>query len=597
MQPADRIRVFRHTLEEAVSERVVPGPHTVGLFADSVANVYDLNYLRAAEPAPAVVLADEAEHAMETFLHRKVVVERDGREAASGFAALGWNVTPHLIMARQREADRVVDTSMVREVDFDELLDARREVTVAEPTGDLSLSQLLDRGKRRIIAAVPTRFFAAFVNGRVAAYCELRSDGAVAQIEDVNTLAEFRGRGLGRAVVQAAVEEAGRNGELVFLEALADDWPKELYAKLGFDVVDERVLFLRPPSPLTKLRVRTPRLELRLATAAELRSLARVAQAGIHDPDRMPFEEAWTDAAGEPDFENGFVEHHVSSLGRWRPDAWVLNLVAFADGQPVGAQALRGEEIRRGTDGRHRLLARPRVAGPRARHRDARRRAAARVRGPRRPARHLGCDPGQSPVARRLAQAGLRGDRQPPGQPPRRAGGAPRPRAAGGRLLLTGAGRDHRARRAAAALRSRAVILRAFGETFVTLFVITDPIGNAPIFVAITRNLTPRERQRAALRAVIAAGALILGFAVFGEIVLRYLHVSLGSLSIAGGLLLMLVALEMLRGSDFPGGDAGGGGGRCTRAARDAARRRAWGDRNLDRALARPSGRGWASSP
>src|SRR5207237_9146209 len=95
-----------------------------------------------------------------------------------------------------------------------------------------------------------------------------------------------------------------------------------------------------------------------------------------------------------------------------------------------------------------------------------------------------------------------------------------------------------------------------FGETFVTVFVITDPIGNAPIFVAITRNLTPRQRQRAAVRAVVAAGALILGFAIFGEIVLRYLHVSLGSLSIAGGLLLMLVALEMLRGSDFPGGDA-----------------------------------------
>jgi len=96
---------------------------------------------------------------------------------------------------------------------------------------------------------------------------------------------------------------------------------------------------------------------------------------------------------------------------------------------------------------------------------------------------------------------------------------------------------------------------RAFGETFVTLFVITDPIGNAPIFVAITRKLTPKQRQSAALRAVLAAGALIIGFAVFGELILRYLHVSLGSLSIAGGLLLMLVALEMLRGSDFPGGD------------------------------------------
>ena len=97
---------------------------------------------------------------------------------------------------------------------------------------------------------------------------------------------------------------------------------------------------------------------------------------------------------------------------------------------------------------------------------------------------------------------------------------------------------------------------RAFGETFVTLVVITDPIGNAPIFLTVTRGFAPRERQRAAIQAVLAAGGLIVGFAIFGEIVLRYLHVTIGSLSIAGGLLLLLVALEMLRGVDFPTGDA-----------------------------------------
>jgi multiple antibiotic resistance protein len=96
---------------------------------------------------------------------------------------------------------------------------------------------------------------------------------------------------------------------------------------------------------------------------------------------------------------------------------------------------------------------------------------------------------------------------------------------------------------------------RAFGETFVTLLVITDPVGNAPIFLSVTRRLTPPERQAAAVRAVVAAGVLIVGFAIFGELVLRYLHVSIGSLSIAGGLLLLLVALEMLRGTDFPTGD------------------------------------------
>ena len=93
---------------------------------------------------------------------------------------------------------------------------------------------------------------------------------------------------------------------------------------------------------------------------------------------------------------------------------------------------------------------------------------------------------------------------------------------------------------------------RAFGETFVTLFVITDPLGNAPIFVAITRNLTPHERQRAAIRAVVAAGILIVGFAAFGEFVLRYLHVSIGSLSIAGGLLLMLVLTPIVGRNEPP---------------------------------------------
>jgi multiple antibiotic resistance protein len=92
----------------------------------------------------------------------------------------------------------------------------------------------------------------------------------------------------------------------------------------------------------------------------------------------------------------------------------------------------------------------------------------------------------------------------------------------------------------------------AFGETFVTLVVIMDPIGAAPIFVTLTRNLEPDARRRAALRASAAALGLVLLFAAGGEAVLRYLGVSIESLSIAGGLLLLLLALEMLRGLDVP---------------------------------------------
>jgi len=186
----------------------------------------------------------------------------------------------------------------------------------------------------------PMRWFAAYTDGRIAAYCELRSRGGVAQIEDVNTLAEFRGRGLGRALVQHALGEARRGHELVFLEALEDDWPNQLYAKLGFDVVGRYHHILLPASPLTRLRLRTPRLELRLPTVSELRALAEVARAGIHDPAEMPFETAWTDNAASASFVEDFVAYHLATLRDSRPERWRLELVAFLDGEPVGVQGI-----------------------------------------------------------------------------------------------------------------------------------------------------------------------------------------------------------------------------------------------------------------
>ncbi len=91
-----------------------------------------------------------------------------------------------------------------------------------------------------------------------------------------------------------------------------------------------------------------------------------------------------------------------------------------------------------------------------------------------------------------------------------------------------------------------------FGETFVTLLVIMDPFAAAPIFIALTRQMPPGERRRAAVRATLAAATLVIGFALIGQALFDYLDVSIESLSIAGGLLLLLVALEMLRGMDEP---------------------------------------------
>jgi len=92
----------------------------------------------------------------------------------------------------------------------------------------------------------------------------------------------------------------------------------------------------------------------------------------------------------------------------------------------------------------------------------------------------------------------------------------------------------------------------AFLSTVVTLLVIMDPIGTAPVFIALTAGHTPAERRRAAVVAVTAAGSLVLVFAFFGQLLLAYLRVGVDSLTIAGGLLLLLVALELLTGRHQP---------------------------------------------
>ena len=256
------------------------------MFSDSLANVYDANYVRVDAPVDAELHAAEADALMEPFWHRRIAAESGGATLTGGFERLGWTRATHVVMAHLRQPDRRADTGIVREVPLEALAEPHNRVTLAEPHGSPQLADQLLAAKRRIGAVARARYFAIEVEGVVAAYCELRSDGATAQIEDVNTLQAYRGRGFGRIVVQHALDEARANHDLVFLEALADDWPKALYAKLGFEIIGERHLFLHAPTPLARLRVRTPRLELRLATTAELRELELVAEAGIRRSSR-----------------------------------------------------------------------------------------------------------------------------------------------------------------------------------------------------------------------------------------------------------------------------------------------------------------------
>lgn len=88
-----------------------------------------------------------------------------------------------------------------------------------------------------------------------------------------------------------------------------------------------------------------------------------------------------------------------------------------------------------------------------------------------------------------------------------------------------------------------------FWQVFVTLLVIMDPPGLVPPFLGLTRGLPAPVRNRLAWQAALVGLGVIVVFAVFGQSILAYLGVELPSLQAAGGLLLLLVALQLLTGT------------------------------------------------
>lgn len=88
--------------------------------------------------------------------------------------------------------------------------------------------------------------------------------------------------------------------------------------------------------------------------------------------------------------------------------------------------------------------------------------------------------------------------------------------------------------------------LELFIPSFVTLFVVMDPIGISPLFMALTQGMSNSKRRAVAIRACAVAGVLLTLFAFLGESVLNFLGISMPAFRIAGGILLLLTALDML---------------------------------------------------
>ena len=99
------------------------------------------------------------------------------------------------------------------------------------------------------------------------------------------------------------------------------------------------------------------------------------------------------------------------------------------------------------------------------------------------------------------------------------------------------------------------------GESFITLFVIMDPPGTVPIFLGLMGGRSLSEVKRSALQATLVSLFVIVLFALFGQAILSYLNISIAALQCSGGLLLLLVALELLTGKQDAGADHSGTAG------------------------------------
>lgn len=215
------------------------------LFNDDFPVVRDLNFVRVEQPASdidAEALAAEAERVQGSagLAHRKVTVDEEslGERLVAGFEKLGWQSARLLLMAHHRPPDKRSPQGVAREIDLDGIKRARQASLDEEGGHSAEVAAQLRDMVEVVARAGEARFFGAEAGGEIVSMCELYLGAGMAQIEAVTTLERHRGKGLARAVVLAALDAARRAGcEFVFLTAEFDDWPRQLYSKLGFDPI------------------------------------------------------------------------------------------------------------------------------------------------------------------------------------------------------------------------------------------------------------------------------------------------------------------------------------------------------------------------
>lgn len=245
----ERVERFDREIEMGGTETVA-SPLGIGVLTPELPRRHDSNYVfieRAEDAREAIGEADRILGG--AGLDHRVIVTFDedvGERLRPQFRALGWRTQRHVFMIQRREPEKRADLSLVRQVDESALRPGRTRMIVSYEWGSEELAEQLLDAKILLAGRAETKFFGVEVGGEIVAWTDLYVAQGVGQVEDVATLPEHRGRGYATAVVLRAVEAARSTGaDLVFLVADDEDWPKALYARLGFDPVGLSYKFIR----------------------------------------------------------------------------------------------------------------------------------------------------------------------------------------------------------------------------------------------------------------------------------------------------------------------------------------------------------------
>lgn len=232
---------------ESIADSVRPIDGGWLVLTPSLPQVWNLNHIRLVAPMDYKAALERAEEDLAALPFRHLVADSDalGQALASPLRREGFEIEREVVMAATGRPQKRARSAPVIEPDEQAMMAIERRWYGEDSrvTAD-AVEHLLEAAKREQRAWHERHFGIIGDDGNLAAITKLRSDGRTAQVEDVYTVPEARGRGFASTLVSHALSQARQGGHaFVFIDADDCDWPKHLYARLGFEPVGRRWVF------------------------------------------------------------------------------------------------------------------------------------------------------------------------------------------------------------------------------------------------------------------------------------------------------------------------------------------------------------------